>query len=154
MIGWMQSIMTGETLGEKVVVRQFARAYEGLLAGDDPVLDSSITDHDMEMKSKAEEMKFHQMAKIHDFLVKWQCSQNPQGTKTESRTQYKQIPAVGYISYTEEMVKASWSTLNHDGAAGFKLLETSPASATNVMSFRKTQVYLMALTALSECRTL
>jgi len=33
---------------------------------------------------------------------------------------------VGYISDTEEIVKASWSLFQHDGAAAFKLSERSP----------------------------
>jgi len=36
------------------------------------------------------------------------------------------MTAVGYISDTEEMVKASWSLFQHDGAAAFKLSERSP----------------------------
>ena len=35
-IGWRQSKTTGRTLGEEVVVRQFARANDGILAGTDP----------------------------------------------------------------------------------------------------------------------
>ena len=52
---WRQSKTTGETLREKVVVRQFAQANNVLLAGDDPVLDSKCTDNNMEMKREAEE---------------------------------------------------------------------------------------------------
>jgi len=36
------------------------------------------------------------------------------------------MTAVGYISDTEEIVKASWSVFQHDGAAVFKLSERSP----------------------------
>jgi len=36
------------------------------------------------------------------------------------------MTAVEYISDTEEIVKASWSLLQHDGAAAFKLSERSP----------------------------
>jgi hypothetical protein len=58
-IGWRQSKTTGKTLLKKVVVRQFARANNGLLAGDDPVLDPSSTGNDMEMKREAQEKKLH-----------------------------------------------------------------------------------------------
>jgi hypothetical protein len=54
-IGWRQSKTTGETVREKVVVRQFTRLNSAILAGDDPVLDPDSTDHDMEMKRVAEE---------------------------------------------------------------------------------------------------
>jgi len=47
-------------------------------------------------------------------------------TQNESRVRNKQIPTVGYISDTEEIVKALWSLFQHDGAAAFKLLERSP----------------------------
>jgi hypothetical protein len=125
-IGWRQSKTTGETLREKVVVRQFARANSGLLAGDDPVLDPNSTDDDMELKREAEEKKLHRMAKVHDFLEMWQGSQTLRATQKESRAQNKQMTAVGYISDTEEIVKASWSKFHHDGAAAFKLSEKSP----------------------------
>jgi len=36
------------------------------------------------------------------------------------------MTAVGYISDTEVIVKASWSLFQHDGAAAFKLSERSP----------------------------
>jgi len=49
-IGWRQSKTTGETLREKVVVRQFTRANNGILAGTDPELDNTNTENDSEMK--------------------------------------------------------------------------------------------------------
>jgi len=125
-IGWRQSKTTGETLREKVVVRQFARANNGILAGTDPELDTTNTENDSEMKTEAEERKLHRMAKVHDNLEMWQGSQNLHATQKESRAQNKQITAVGYILDTEEIVKASWSLFQHDGAAAFKLSERSP----------------------------
>jgi len=125
-IGWRQSKTTGETLREKVVVRQFARANNGILARIDLELDTMNTENDSEMKNEAEERKLHRMAKVHDFLEMWQGSQNLHATQTESRAQNKQMTAVGYISDTEEIVKASWSLFQHDGAAAFKLSERSP----------------------------
>jgi hypothetical protein len=74
-IGWRQSKPTGETLREKVVVRQVARANSRLLAGDNPVLDPDSTDNDMEMKREGEEKKLHRMAKVHHFLEMWQGGQ-------------------------------------------------------------------------------
>jgi hypothetical protein len=56
----------------------------------------------------------------------WQGSQNLRATQKESRAQNKQMTAVGYISDMEEIVKASWSLFQHDGAAAFKLSERSP----------------------------
>jgi len=73
-IGCRQSKTTGETLCEKVVVRQFARANNGILAGTDPELVTTNTENDPEMKNAAEERKLHRMAKVHDFLEMWQGS--------------------------------------------------------------------------------
>jgi len=36
------------------------------------------------------------------------------------------MTTVGYISDTEEIVKASWALSQHDGAAAFKLSDRSP----------------------------
>jgi hypothetical protein len=69
-IGWRQSKTTGETLHEKVVVRQFARANTRILAGTDPVLYSTNTENNSGMKKEVEEQKLHRMAKVHDF---WRC---------------------------------------------------------------------------------
>jgi hypothetical protein len=80
----------------------------------------------MEMKREAEEKKLHPMAKVHNLLVMWQGSQTLRATQKESHDQNTQMTAVGYISDTEELVKASWSLFNHDGAAAFKLSGKSP----------------------------
>jgi len=56
----------------------------------------------------------------------WQGSQNLGATRKKSCAQYKQMTTVGYISDTEEIVKASLSLLQHDGAAALKLSERSP----------------------------
>jgi hypothetical protein len=45
----------GETLGEKGIVRLFARANKVLLAGTDPELDTKNTENDFDMKNEAEE---------------------------------------------------------------------------------------------------
>jgi len=108
-IGWRHSETTGETLPKTVVVMQFARANNGILAGADPSWDTTNTEHDSEMKKEAEERKLHRMAKVHDFLEMWQGSQNLCATQKESHPQNKQMTAVGYISDTEEIVKALWS---------------------------------------------
>jgi len=125
-IGWRQSKTTGETLCEKVLVRQFARANNVILAGTDPELDNANTESDSEMTTVADERTLHRMAKVHDFVEIWQGSQNLRATQKESRDQNKQMTAVGYIPDTEEIVKASWSLFQHDGAAAFKLSERSP----------------------------
>jgi len=125
-IGWRQSKTTGETLREQVVVTQFARANNGILAGTDWELDTPQTENHSEMKKEAEERKLHRMAKVHDFLEMWQGSQNLCATQKESRTPNRQMTAVGYIADTEESIKSSWSLFQHDGAAALKLSERSP----------------------------
>jgi len=94
-IGCMQSKTTGETLREKVVVRQLAPANNGILAGTDPELDTPNTENDSEMKKEVEERKLYRMAKVHDFLEMWQGRQNLRATQKESRAQNKQMTAIG-----------------------------------------------------------
>jgi len=84
------------------------------------------TENDSEMKKEAEDGKLHRMAKVHDFLEMWQGSRNLHATQKESCAQNKQMTAVGYISAMEDIVNASWSIFQHDGAAVFKLSERSP----------------------------
>jgi len=128
-IGWRQSKMTGEILPEKVIVRQFARANNRNLAGADQELHTTMTENDSAMKKDAEERKLHRMAMVHEVLEMWQGSQNLRATQKESRVQNKQMTAIGYISDMEEILKASWSLFQHDGAAAFKLSERLPVPA-------------------------
>jgi len=125
-IGWRQSKTTSKTLREKVIVRQFSWANNGILAGTDPELDTMNTQNNSEMKKEVEERKFHRLAKVHNFLEMWQGSQNLRATQKEFRAQNKQMTAVGYIVDTEEIVKASWSLFQHDAVAAFKLSGRSP----------------------------
>jgi len=122
-IGWRQSKPTGNTLRKQVVVMQNTRANDGLLAGDDPVLDSTSTGDDLEMKREAEQRMFHQMAKVYDVLEMWHGSQILCTTQMESHSPYELMTAIGYV---KEIVKAFWSNFQHDGAAAFKLSERSP----------------------------
>jgi len=100
-------------------MRQVAQANDGSLAGEDPALDTTCTEDDMEMKREAEQRKLYWMAKVHHILEMWQGSQNLRATQKESRTENKQTTAIGYISDPEEIAKASWSNFQHDGAAAF-----------------------------------
>jgi hypothetical protein len=84
------------------------------------------TDNHLERKKEADERKLHRMGKVHDFLEMWQGSENLHATQKESRAQTNQMTAVGYILDTEEIVKASSSHFQHNGAAAFKLSERSP----------------------------
>jgi hypothetical protein len=69
------------------------------------------------MKREADQTKIHRMAKVHDYLEMWQGSQNLHAANKKSRTQIKEITAVGHILDMEEIVKASWLLLQHDGVA-------------------------------------
>jgi len=73
----------------------------------------------------------------------WQGSQNVRATQKESRAQNKQMTAIGYISDTEESVKASRSLFQHDGVAAFKLSERSclpPALSAKDLPGGRTQI--------------
>jgi hypothetical protein len=89
-------------------------------------LDTTNTENDSEMKKEAEERKLHRMANVHDFLEMWQGNQNLRATQKESRSRNKQVTATGDVSDMEEIIKASRSLFQHDGAAAFKLSERSP----------------------------
>jgi len=73
-IGWRQSKPSGESLREKVVIRQFARAINEILPETDQVFDTTTTEHGSEMKKVVDERKLHRMAKVHDILEMWQGS--------------------------------------------------------------------------------
>jgi hypothetical protein len=49
-IEWRQLKTTGETHCEKVVVRQYEHDNNGILAGDDPVWDTTEGENDIELK--------------------------------------------------------------------------------------------------------
>jgi len=125
-IGWRQSKTTGDTLHKKVVVRQFARANNRILAREETEPDMTNTETDSEMKKEAEGRIMHRMARVHAFVEMWRGSQNLCGSQKEARAENEQMTAVGYISHTDEIVEASWSLFHHDGAAAFKHTERSP----------------------------
>jgi len=60
------------------------------------------------MKKEVEERNLHRMTKVYDCFELWHGSQNLRATQKESCTHNKQMAAVGYISDSEKMVKASW----------------------------------------------
>lgn len=119
-IGWRQSKTTGATLREKVVVRQFARANNGVLAGDEADSGPDALENNTEIKKEAEQKKLHRLAKVHDFLELWRGSQELRVTQKASRAQNAAMTAMGYISDTEETQEKSWSTFAHDGVVAFK----------------------------------
>jgi len=108
LIGWRQSKTTDGTLRKIVVVGLFAQTNIGVLAGYNPVLKPNSTNNHVEMKREVEEKKLHRMAMVHHILEIWQGSQNLRATQKESHAQNQQMTPVGYISDTEEIVKASW----------------------------------------------
>jgi len=52
MIGWTQSKTTGENYRENVIARQFNRANNSILAGDDLSLDTTETENNLEMRKQ------------------------------------------------------------------------------------------------------
>jgi len=89
--------------------RKFASIKNVILLGKDLALDAPRTENDLDMKGEVEEWKLQRMAKVHAFLELWQCPLNLLATKKESSSQNKRMIAIGYISDTEEIIKASWS---------------------------------------------
>jgi hypothetical protein len=67
-IGWRQLKTIGKIIRKKVVCRQFARANNGLRAGDHPILDPISPDTEIEKKREPVEKKLDRMVKVHDLL--------------------------------------------------------------------------------------
>jgi len=101
MFNCRQSETTGETVWEKVGLRKFAGANNGILVGNCPALDNTETENDLELKKEAEERQLHRMAKVQDVLERWQGSQNLRATQKESCAQNKKMTVVEYIFDTE-----------------------------------------------------
>jgi len=124
--GWRQSNTSGEPLWDKML-------YESLL---EPIADYwlATTQYWVQTalikkgrwRERRRRRSLHRMSKVYDFLEMWQGSQTLRGRRNKSGAHNKQLTAVGYISDTIEIVKASWSNIHHDGAAAFKLSEISP----------------------------
>jgi len=92
-VGWRESNTRVETLLERDVVIQFARAHNGILAGADPELVTMNTENNSEMEKEVEERKLHRMAKVHNFVARWQGSQNLRVTQKEPLVQQcRQLP--------------------------------------------------------------
>jgi len=141
-ISWWQSKITGKTLREKVIVRQFAWDNNSMLAGDYAALDTMETENYLELNKETEERKLHRIAKVYNFLAMCQGSQNLHAIQKKSGAENMQMTAVGYISDTEGIFKASWSNFQHDGAAAFILSERSllqPALSTKELTEGWTQ---------------
>jgi hypothetical protein len=77
------------------MVRKFASANHGFLGGDDPVLDSRNADNHSEMTREAEHNKLDRMAKVYNFLKRWQGTQHLRAALKESRSQHMEMTAVG-----------------------------------------------------------
>jgi len=78
-----------------------------MLVGDNPALNTTNTENNLEIKKEAKEGISHVMVKVHTFLEMWQGSQDIRCTQKESHAQNKYMPAIGYISDPEGIVKAS-----------------------------------------------
>ena len=100
---------------------QFARNNPGLLASNTGQINSSIPDNDSKNKKVAAQSNLYQMAKVNDFLVIWQGSENLYTIQKTLHTQNKHMTAMGYIPDTVEIVRVSWLAFKHDGVAAFKL---------------------------------
>jgi hypothetical protein len=119
---------------------QYRLANNGIVPGNDSVLDTMEVVNDIELMREAEERKLHRLAKVLDFLEMWQGSQIIHATQKESHAQNTHIKVVQSIFDTEEIVNAFWTIFEDDGAAAFKLSERSPLppplSATDLLGGR------------------
>jgi len=97
------------------------------------------------------------MAKVHNFLIMLQGSNNLHATQTANRAQTKQTTAIGYILNTEEILKASSLLFQQDGAAAFESSIWSPLlpglSAKNLSGWR-TQKFTVHQIRRTDCHPL
>jgi hypothetical protein len=106
-LGWRQLKTPDETRDEKLIVRQFTRTNNGILACSVPALNNTNTENDLEMTKEAEKLTLHRMAKISDILEVWQGSENISPTQKKARPQNWRMPAMESISDAEEIINAS-----------------------------------------------
>jgi len=113
------------------------------LSCNNPAFGTLKTENNCKVKRVAEERKSPRMAKVHNFLERWQCSQTICAMQEESHTQNKNITATGYISDTAEIIKAFCTNGQLDGVAGFELPERPPlppVSSATTLPGRRTQL--------------
>jgi len=72
---------TSNMYREKVAVREFPQANNGILSANYTALDTTQTENDLELKHEVADRKLHRMTKIHSFLERWQGSQNLHATQ-------------------------------------------------------------------------
>jgi hypothetical protein len=78
------------------------------LESDHQALHSRENEYDLKLMWDADERQFHRMAMVYNVLEIWQSSQNQPAIQKELCSQNKQMTAVGYISDTADILKASW----------------------------------------------
>jgi len=66
-----QSKPTEYTLSEKVIVRYSASANNGISGGDNPTLDVTTTEDNLQLKRQAEDITLHKIANMHCVLDMW-----------------------------------------------------------------------------------
>jgi hypothetical protein len=86
-IGWRQTKTTGETLQEKVIVRQCVGACISIVVCDHVALNTRNSQNPLEMLKEVEKRKLYISANVHDFWEMWQGSQNLRATKMKSHPQ-------------------------------------------------------------------
>jgi len=125
-IGWRESEITGQTLREKVSLRQYARVNHSIVVGHSTAFDTTETENDLGLKKDVVQSTLHRMAKAHNLIEMWQGSQTLCALQKKARHQNKQMTAIGCISDMEVIVKATWWLFQPDGAAAFTLSERAP----------------------------
>jgi hypothetical protein len=114
------------TCYEKVVTNRFARSNIRIVGGSELASHQTHSENYFNPWIAVEVTIQHTMAKVHDVLDVCQGSPNLRMTQKVVHAPKKPMPAVGYISDTQEIINASWSDFLHDGAAALKLKERSP----------------------------
>jgi hypothetical protein len=97
-MGWRLSKMAAENVSNNISVLQYVQVSNGMLGGHETAFDTRKTDNKLETINVAEERKIQSLAKVHNVLELSHGSQNLLTTQEESRAEYMQMTAIGYIS--------------------------------------------------------
>jgi len=115
-IGWRQSKTSGSTLQQKVVVRQWARSNQGILAD---TFSDTLLDNDVEGKVDAEQSKLKKLATLTDFMHWSKRSSELRAAQKKLRAQNSNKCSHGFISDEEEFSASSWDAFDDNGEGAF-----------------------------------
>jgi hypothetical protein len=116
-MSWRQSRTKGETLQQKVVVRQWARSNDGFLPDE---IRTSVDGESLDdERGKKEDEKLNQLASVRDFLIFKKESDNLRKMQKKLKGKDVAVSGMGYISDEDDGKEEHGSGIDHDGKRAF-----------------------------------